>query len=419
MVEESNPGLAARSPPPPEPEHPPAHGASSVERPTGGVIDGRALATAWKDEVAAKVAHLRRFGARPPGLAVVLLGNRPDSVLYVQRKEEAAREVGFDFRVERLPEAVTQGEVLATVRRLCRDPAVDGVLVQLPLPPHIDEEAVMEAFDPRKDVDGFHPVNVGRLVMRGRSSLHVPCTPLGCLEMLRRSGVDVRGSHAVIVGDSNIVGTPLSMLLRDAGAAAVTVCHRVSTPAQPIEGFHAQEAERRAQAGVCLPRTPGPRLAPRLHGSPRAVPRPAAAGLAGDTDYPSIAMAAPRKKHDMEDAGTSRAGFARDLPRITAQADILVVAIGEPELVRGDWVKPGAVVLDVGINVVPPETEGGSTESAHHHIVGDVAFAEVSRVASLISPVPGGVGPMTIAALLSNTLESAQLAMGLADMEGW
>ena len=168
VVEESNPGLAARSPPPPEPEHPPAHGASSVERPTGGVIDGRALATAWKDEVAAKVAHLRRFGARPPGLAVVLLGNRPDSVLYVQRKEEAAREVGFDFRVERLPEAVTQGEVLATVRRLCRDPAVDGVLVQLPLPPHIDEEAVMEAFDPRKDVDGFHPVNVGRLVMRGR-----------------------------------------------------------------------------------------------------------------------------------------------------------------------------------------------------------------------------------------------------------
>ena len=162
----------------------------------------------------------------------------------------------------------------------------------------------------------------------------MPCTPLGCLEMLRRSGVDVRGSHAVIVGDSNIVGTPLSMLLRDAGAAAVTVCHRVSTPAQPIEGFHAQEAERRepqglqeppseaerrAQAGVCLPRTPGPRLAPRLHGSPRAVPRPAAAGLAGDTDYPSIAMAAPRKKHDMEDAGTSRAGFARDLPRITAQ----------------------------------------------------------------------------------------------------
>jgi len=375
-----------------------AHTLADVEG-SARVLDGRQIAGDWQDEIASEVAHIKKFGGRAPGLAVVLVGQRPDSVLYVDRKSEAAAAVGFDFKLEQLPYSVTQAELVATVRQLCADASVDGVLVQLPLPKHVDEEAVMEAFDPRKDVDGFHPVNIGRLVMRGRHALHVPCTPRGCLEMLRRSGISVKGRHAVILGDSNIVGTPLSMLLRDHGAASVTVCHRLARPA--AKQTLRLEALNRARAGTCLPAVLGPKMRPAQGDAEGGD----AGGALDDADAEQL----------------RRLGFPDTLPGIIGQADVLVAAVGEPELVRAEWVKPGAVVIDVGINVVPANGEGARPQgdpdlsSADWRIVGDVAFEEVSKVAGYVSPVPGGVGPMTIAALLSNTLESAKLAMGLTD----
>ena len=193
------------------------------------ILDGRAVASAWQEELAAGVASTRAAaGCRPPGLAVVLVGDRPDSALYVARKREACARVGVHSSLLHLPTGVTQEELRRAVRATCADPSVDGVLVQLPLPPHIDEEDVVESFDPGKDVDGFHPLNVGRTLMRGRAALFVPCTALGCVELLRRSGVGVAGRSVVIAGDSNIVGMPLAMLFRDAGAATVTVVHRSS-----------------------------------------------------------------------------------------------------------------------------------------------------------------------------------------------
>jgi 5,10-methylene-tetrahydrofolate dehydrogenase/methenyl tetrahydrofolate cyclohydrolase len=447
------------------------------------MLDGRAMAIDWRAEIRSHVDHIVKYGGRPPGLAVVLVGNRPDSVLYVQRKREAAEEVGFDFRLEHMRANVSQTEVVETVKSLCRDPHVDGVLVQLPLPPRIDETAVMEAFDPRKDVDGFHPVNVGRLVMRGQEVLHAPCTPRGCIEMLRRAGVSVKGKHAVVLGDSNIVGLPLSMMLRDEGAAAVTVCHRPepvlpAVPTWPPEiklkpdaDDEKTEADRdrspttrdprngatpsnsynssvnppsrhgplqaayvRAQADACLPRTPiKPKADPSLR---RAHPGP------GVGANPVLLQNLPTTLSQVVASEHPDFQMWEGLPDMTAQADILVVAVGEPELVSAAWVKPGAVVLDVGINVVDvPRGEtrtqtqtqmqrerGGDKDrdstgveanalldGQDVRVVGDVHYESVSRVASMISPVPGGVGPMTIAALLANTLESAKASMGLCD----
>ncbi len=274
---------------------------------TAALIDGKAQARALRDTVAAGVARL----ARAPGLAVVLVGEDPASGVYVRAKGKACREAGMASIEHRLPAETTQAVLLDLVRQLNADPQVDGILVQLPLPGHIDANAVIASIDPDKDVDGFHPVNAGRLA----SGLpgFVPCTPLGCLMLLTETLGDLSGLDAVVVGRSNIVGKPMAQLLLGANAT-VTIAHSRS----------------------------------------------------------------------------------RDLPGLCRRADILVAAVGRPEMIRGDWVKPGATVIDVGINRV----DGA--------LVGDVAFDAVAAHAAHITPVPGGVGPMTIACLLRNTLTSAE-----------
>jgi len=277
------------------------------------VIDGKAIAARLRARVAAAVARLAEQGI-VPGLAVVLVGDNPASQVYVRNKGRQTLEAGMRSYDHALPASSSEAEVLALVARLNADPDVDGILVQLPLPPHIDAQKVIEAIDPRKDVDGFHPVNAGKL-MTGVPGL-VPCTPLGCLMLIRSVRADIAGLDAVVVGRSNIVGKPVAQLLLGE-SCTVTIAH-------------------------------------------------------------------------------SR---TRDLPAVCRRADILVAAVGRPEMIRGDWVKPGAIIIDVGINRVE--------DGAKARLVGDVAFAEASAMASAITPVPGGVGPMTIACLLRNTVEAA------------
>ncbi|MBQ9727035.1 MAG: bifunctional methylenetetrahydrofolate dehydrogenase/methenyltetrahydrofolate cyclohydrolase FolD [Kiritimatiellae bacterium] len=283
-------------------------------------IDGKKIAADIRAEAAARAAQMKAAGVEP-GLAVVLVGENPASVSYVTAKERACAECGIRSFPVRLPAAASQGELLAEIARLDANPAVDGILVQLPLPAGIDEQAVIRAIAPEKDVDGFHPVSLGRLVL-GLDTF-VPCTPAGVLELLARSGVDTAGKHAVVVGRSNIVGKPLAILLArkgPGGNATVTQCHTAT----------------------------------------------------------------------------------RDLGAFTRTADILVVAAGRPGTVTADMVKPGAVVVDVGVNRVPdPSKKRG------YRLVGDVDYEGVSEVASLLTPVPGGVGPMTIAMLMRNTIKAA------------
>jgi methylenetetrahydrofolate dehydrogenase (NADP+)/methenyltetrahydrofolate cyclohydrolase len=287
---------------------------------TARIIDGKAAAAALRSRVAAGVEALREATGVQPGLAVVLVGEDPASQVYVRSKARQTVEAGMASFEHRLPETASEAEVLALVARLNADPAVHGVLVQLPLPAQIDSGRVIEAIDPAKDVDGFHPVNVGRLAA-GQPAL-VPCTPLGCAMLLRAELGDMAGAEAVVLGRSGIVGKPMAQLLL-AESCTVTIAH-------------------------------------------------------------------------------SR---TRDVPAVCRRADILVAAVGRPEMVRADWVKPGATVIDVGINRIG--AEGGKTR-----LVGDVAFDEVSEVAAALTPVPGGVGPMTIACLLRNTLAAASAALG-------
>ncbi|HJS84231.1 MAG TPA: bifunctional methylenetetrahydrofolate dehydrogenase/methenyltetrahydrofolate cyclohydrolase FolD [Acetobacteraceae bacterium] len=284
----------------------------SDSEPAARLIDGRAVAAALRAEIAAQVAAL---GIRP-GLAVVLVGDDPASAVYVRNKDRAAAAVGIAARTLRLPAETAEAALLAEIDRLNADPDVDGILVQLPLPAHIAVRAVIEQIDPTKDVDGFHPLNAGRLV-DGLPAL-APCTPRGVMKLLNAAGVRTRGARAVVLGRSAIVGRPMASLLL-AGDATVTVAH-------------------------------------------------------------------------------SR---TRDLAGICRQAEILVAAVGRAELVRGDWIARGATVIDVGINRLPD-----------NRLVGDVAFAEARRVAGAITPVPGGVGPMTIACLLENTLLAALARRG-------
>jgi methylenetetrahydrofolate dehydrogenase (NADP+)/methenyltetrahydrofolate cyclohydrolase len=271
------------------------------------IIDGKTLAAALRTEVAANVAA----AGFTPGLAVVLVGEDPASSVYVRTKDRAAREAGIEALTIRLPADTAQAELLATIQTLNDDPAIDGILVQLPLPPGIDPQAVIEAIDPAKDVDGFHPMNVGHLA-DGRPRM-VPCTPLGVMKLLRHAGIETAGARAVVLGRSPIVGRPMARLLV-AADATVTIAH-------------------------------------------------------------------------------SR---TRDLPAECRRADILIAAIGKPEMVQADWIQPGATVIDVGINRLP---DG--------RLVGDVAFDACAAVAGAITPVPGGVGPMTVACLLENTLTAA------------
>jgi len=274
-------------------------------------IDGKAIAAAVRAEVREKVASFHAGTGIRPCLATVLVGDDPASAVYVRSKGKACQEAGMDSRQISLPASTSEAELLRTVRELNADAAVHGILVQLPLPGHIDESRILETIDPAKDVDGFHPVNAG-LLLTGNPAF-VPCTPLGILRMLDHESVDLKGKHAVVVGRSNIVGKPVALLLLSRHAT-VTICH-------------------------------------------------------------------------------SR---TRDLPDRVRSADVVVAAVGKREMIRGSWIAPGAVVIDVGMNRRPDGT-----------LAGDVAFDEAAEVAGKITPVPGGVGPMTIAMLLHNTLEAA------------
>ncbi|MGP9789284.1 bifunctional methylenetetrahydrofolate dehydrogenase/methenyltetrahydrofolate cyclohydrolase FolD [Roseinatronobacter sp. NSM] len=292
---------------------------------SAAVIDGKEFAARVRARVAAHVARLKADHDLTPGLAVVLVGEDPASQVYVRSKGKQTVEVGMNSYEHRLADDVSEAELLAVIERLNSDPQVHGILVQLPLPAHLDSDLVINAIDPAKDVDGFHISNVG-LLGTGQKSM-VPCTPLGCLMMLREYHGDLSGMHAVVVGRSNIVGKPMAQLLLG-DSCTVTIAH-------------------------------------------------------------------------------SR---TKDLPAMCRSADILVAAVGRAEMIPGEWIKPGATVIDVGINRVERE---GRTK-----LVGDVHFDSAATVAGAITPVPGGVGPMTIACLLANTVTAACRAKGLAEPEG-
>lgn len=288
------------------------------------LIDGKAIAESLREEVKQTVKGRVAKGLPAPGLATVIVGDNPASKVYVRMKHKACQEAEILSIGHELPADTSQEEVEKLVRELNSDPKVHGILVQLPLPAGLDEEKVLNSIDLSKDVDGFHPINIGRLAQKGREPLFIPCTPAGVMYLLENSDTPIEGANAVVLGRSNIVGMPVSLLLVGANAT-VTICH-------------------------------------------------------------------------------SR---TKDLPAIIREADILVAAVGIPEYVRGDWIKPGAIVIDVGVNRV----EDDSRKSGYR-LVGDVNFDEAVEVAGAITPVPGGVGPMTIAMLLQNTLRASRLADG-------
>jgi len=292
---------------------------------TAKIIDGKAAAAEVRARVAEIAAEFARKAGRQPGLATVLVGEDPASAVYVRSKGKATSEAGMASFSHKLPDTTSETELLGLVDQLNRDDSVDGILVQLPLPQQIDASRVIAAIDPAKDVDGFHPMNAGRLAT-GLEAL-VPCTPFGCLYLLKQELGSIAGKEAIVIGRSNIVGKPMALLLIGE-SATVTVAH-------------------------------------------------------------------------------SR---TRDLPDVVRRADIVVAAVGRPEMVKGDWLKPGSTIIDVGINRV-------STEDGKSRLVGDVDFAGASERAGAITPVPGGVGPMTIAMLLRNTVVAAHRRAGLSDPE--
>jgi methylenetetrahydrofolate dehydrogenase (NADP+)/methenyltetrahydrofolate cyclohydrolase len=272
------------------------------------LIDGKTIAAKIKQKIAEQVQQRLHNGLRAPGLAVIIVGNDPASQVYVRNKRAACKEAGVFSRAIDLPAHTSEEELLLHIAELNHDPEIDGILVQLPLPPHITANKIIDAIAPHKDVDGFHPYNMGLLALK-RPGLQ-PCTPKGVITLLKQLKLPLAGKHAVVVGDSNIVGRPMSMALL-MEKCTVTTCHSAT----------------------------------------------------------------------------------HDLPSLTRQADILVVAVGRPGMVMGDWIKPGAIVIDIGINRLP-----------NGHLIGDVNFEQAQSVASYLTPVPGGVGPMTVATLLENTL---------------
>jgi len=279
---------------------------------TARLLDGKAIAAELRDRIRRRVAERGTQGLRPPGLAVILIGDNPASQVYVASKRKACEELGILSRSHDLPATITQQKLLELIDDLNRDATIDGILVQLPLPPHIDSETVIERIRPDKDVDGFHPYNIGRLAVR--LPLLRPCTPRGIMTLLEHTGIPLHGLDAVVVGASNIVGRPMSLELLLGGCTATT-CHR----------------------------------------------------------------------------------FTRDLAAQVRRAELLVVAVGKPGLVKGEWIRPGAIVIDVGMN-----------RDAQGRLVGDVEFAAAAERAAWITPVPGGVGPMTVATLMENTLWAAE-----------
>ena len=288
---------------------------------TAQLIDGKMIAQQVRDEVAANVAKRLAAGKIKPTLATVLVGDRVDSATYVASKQKACAELGMGSLSQNLPGDISQDELEGIIKSLNDDKTVHGILVQLPLPSHLNEERVLQLVSIEKDVDGFSPINIGRLAQKGREPLFVPCTPFGCIYLLEKVGVKIEGANAVVLGRSNIVGMPAALLLIGKNAT-VTVCH-------------------------------------------------------------------------------SR---TKDLPGVVRNADILIAAIGKTEFVRGDWIKPGAAVIDVGINSKPD-----ATKKSGYRLVGDVNFDEAKEVAGFITPVPGGVGPMTIAMLMRNTYRAAEI----------
>jgi len=293
------------------------------------IIDGKATAAAIQGELKEEVGRLEKEHGVLPGLAVLLVGERVDSATYVRMKKKTAAEIGIHSVDVNLPDTVTQGELLEEVEKLNADPKVHGILVQLPLPDHIDEATILKAIAVEKDADGFSALNIGNLCLRGGDPpLAVPCTPAGCIELLQRYDVEISGKDCVVLGRSNIVGMPVAALLQSCNGT-VTVCH-------------SRTANMEAKI---------------------------------------------------------------------KQADILVAAIGKPEFVRGEWLKPGAVVIDVGINSKPD-----ATKKRGYRLVGDVHYEECAAVASAITPVPGGVGPMTIVMLMKNTINLARHSIGLPRM---
>ncbi|KAA8517582.1 hypothetical protein F0562_017788 [Nyssa sinensis] len=287
---------------------------------TARVIDGKSIAEEIRSAIAGEVRRMKECIGKIPGLAVILVGQRRDSQTYVRNKTRACEEAGIKSVMAELPDNCTEDEICNALSSFNKDPSVHGIIVQLPLPQHLDEGKIFNVLSLEKDVDGFHPLNMGNLAMRGRESLFIPCTPKGCIELLIRSGVEIMGKNAVVIGRSNIVGLPASLLLQR-HHATVSIVH----------------------------------------------------------------------------------AFTKNPERITREADIVVTAAGVPNLVRGNWLKPGAVVIDVGTcPVEDPSCEHG------YSLKGDVCYEEAIRVAAAITPVPGGVGPMTIAMLLSNTLDSAK-----------
>ncbi|HWS23498.1 MAG TPA: bifunctional methylenetetrahydrofolate dehydrogenase/methenyltetrahydrofolate cyclohydrolase FolD [Anaerolineales bacterium] len=285
------------------------------------IIDGKLIAQKVRDEVAAEVAERTKAGKPQPVLATVLVGDRVDSATYVSAKGKACQELGMGSVNHPLPSDISQEDLENLIRQLNADPNVNGILVQLPLPSHLDEEKVLQLISIEKDVDGFSPLNIGRLAQKGREPLFVPCTPDGSIYLLEQAGVKIEGANAVVLGRSNIVGMPAALLLISKNAT-VTVCH-------------------------------------------------------------------------------SR---TKDLPNVIRQADILIAAIGRAEMVKGDWIKPGAAIIDVGINSKPD-----ATKKKGYRLVGDVEYDSCAEVAGFITPVPGGVGPMTIAMLMKNTLKAAKI----------
>ena len=294
---------------------------------TAQIIDGKLIAQQVREEVAAKVAERTAAGKQKPTLATVLVGDRPDSAAYVASKGKACQELGMGSVSEHLPADATQEQVESLVKKLNADPAISGILVQLPMPSHIDEERVLSLINIEKDVDGFSPINIGRLAQKGRDPLFVPCTPYGCIYLLEKSGVKIEGANAVVLGRSNIVGMPVALLMVRENATT-TICHSRS----------------------------------------------------------------------------------KDLAGICRGADVLFAAVGRPQMVRGDWVKPGAVVIDVGINRIDDPTHPKGSR-----LVGDVYYEEAKGVAGAITPVPGGVGSMTIAMLMQNTFRAAVMASGAVE----
>jgi len=291
---------------------------------TAQLIDGKAIAQKVRDEVKEKAAVRAAAGKSQPGLATVLVGERVDSATYVSMKQKACAELGMTSFHHPCPEDISQEDLEKLIKELNADPKVHGILVQLPLPKHLDEERVLQLISIEKDVDGFSPLNIGRLAQKGRDPLFVPCTPYGCIYLLKEAGIEISGANAVVLGRSNIVGMPAALLLVRENAT-VTICH-------------------------------------------------------------------------------SR---TKNIEEVVRRADIIIAAIGMMEFVRGDWVKPGAAIIDVGINDKPDPTK-----KRGYRLVGDVNFDEAKEVAGYITPVPGGVGPMTIAMLMANTLRAAEIQDG-------